>query len=127
MKEFMLYVRNTPNDKVNLSADEHRNFLKKSEAYINQLKVKNQLIAAQPVFKEGFIISKAHGTWVEKSIVYDTVVQVGYYHILAENMKEAIAIAKQNPEFEYIASASVEVREVKTTEIETGYTYPGKQ
>ncbi|MEP6597612.1 MAG: hypothetical protein ABJA71_16780 [Ginsengibacter sp.] len=37
-------------------------------------------------------------------------VQVGYYHINANDIEEAIAIAKDNPEFEFVPSASIEVR-----------------
>ncbi|MES2617091.1 MAG: hypothetical protein V4613_04385 [Bacteroidota bacterium] len=116
MKEFMLYIRNTPNDKVNLSTEEQRIFQKKCEDYIAQLKGQKKLIAAQPLFKAGYMIRKVHGTWVEKSIENDSVVQVGYYHIRAVDMEDAITIAKQNPEFDYIASASIEVRPVKTKE-----------
>lgn len=50
--------------------------------------------------------------------------QVGYYHIFANDIDEAIRMAKDNPEFEYVASASIEVRPVKTKEIETGFVYP---
>ena len=51
-------------------------------------------------------------------------VQVGYYHILAENLDEAISIAKQNPEFEFGSTARIEVRPVKTKEITTNFEYP---
>jgi hypothetical protein len=39
-------------------------------------------------------------------------------------MQEAINIAKENPEFEYVPSASIEVRPIKTKESETGFVYP---
>jgi len=54
-------------------------------------------------------------------------VQVGYYHILAGDLDEAITIAKENPEFEYVPSASIEVRPIKTKEAETGFVYPTKK
>ncbi len=53
-------------------------------------------------------------------------VQVGYYHIVAKDMKEAIEIAKGNPEFEYGTTARIEVRPIKTKEESTSYVYPGK-
>jgi hypothetical protein len=49
---------------------------------------------------------------------------VGYYHILAEDLEEAIAIAKKNPEFAYSTTARIEVRPIKTKEVITGYVYP---
>ena len=50
--------------------------------------------------------------------------QVGYYHIRANDIQEAIKIAKNNPEFEYVPSATIEVRPIKTKEVETGFVYP---
>jgi hypothetical protein len=50
-------------------------------------------------------------------------VQLGYYHILAKDMDEAIAVAKENPEFEYGKTARVEVRPIKTKEETTNYVY----
>ena len=38
--------------------------------------------------------------------------QVWYYHILANDMVEAIAIAKDNPEFEFVSSASIGLRPI---------------
>ncbi len=51
---------------------------------------------------------------------------LGYYHILAENMSEAVEIAKGNPEFAYGTTARIEVRPIKTKEESTNYVYPGK-
>ncbi len=51
---------------------------------------------------------------------------VGYYHIFARDLEDAISVAKGNPEFEYSTTARVEVRPVKTKEVDTGFEYPGK-
>ena len=74
--------------------------------------------------REGIVISKFKNEWTEKNIPTDTEVQVGYYHILANDIDEAISIAKNNPEFEFVPSASIEVRPIKTKESETGFVYP---
>lgn len=58
MKEFMLYIRNGGDAKAALTADEHLKFIKKCETYIGRLKSENKLIAAQPIVREGFVISK---------------------------------------------------------------------
>jgi hypothetical protein len=124
MKEFMLYIRNAKDAKTSLTDNEHLSFIKKCEVYIGKLKSQNKLVAAQPLIREGRRISKSNNGWKERNIQEDAEVQVGYYHILAKDMNEAIQIAKDNPEFEYVPSASIEVRPIKTKEKETGFIYP---
>jgi hypothetical protein len=127
MKEFMFYIRNKKDAKEALTAEEHRAFIRKCEAYISDLKRAQNLIAAQPLVREGVVISKPDSTWAERDISTDGEVHVGYYHILATDLAEAIRIAKANPEFDYVPSASIEVRPIKTKESETGFVYPIKQ
>lgn len=124
MKEFIFYIRNEKDAKKSLTAPEHLAFIKKCETYIGALKKENKLIAAQPIVREGVIIKKSKGGWTEKDITNDKEVQVGYYHILANDFDEAVNIAKDNPEFEFVPSASIEVRPIKTKESETGFVYP---
>ena len=125
MNEFMFLIRNRNDHRANLSPEQHQLFLKKCEAYITQLKEKGQLIAAQPIERQGKIIYKYGGEF--KSMAFDELreIWVGYYHILANDLQEAIAIAKENPEFEFGANATIEVRPVKTREESTGFLYPG--
>lgn len=124
MKEFMLYIRNEKDAKKSLSEEQHSTFIKKCEVYIGRLKSENKLISAQPLIREGILIKKTRSGWTEKNISSDNEIQVGYYHILASDINEATKIAKDNPEFEYVPSASIEVRPVKTEEKETGFVYP---
>jgi len=126
MKEFMFYIRNEKDAKKSLTEEQHLAFIKQCEVYIGKLKSGNKLIAAQPIVREGVIIKKSENGWVEKDIATDTETQVGYYHILANDMDEAIKIAKDNPEFAYVPSATIEVRPIKTKEAETGFVYPVK-
>ena len=126
MKEFMFYIRNEKDAKKSLTAEEHLAFIKSCESYIGDLKSKNKLIAAQPIVREGVILKKSGNNWIEKDIAADSEVQVGYYHILAGDLDEAILIAKENPEFAYVPSATIEVRPIKTKEVETGFVYPAK-
>jgi len=120
----MLYIRNEKDAKLSLTESEHLSFIKKCEAYINTLKKENKLIAAQPLVRDGVIVSKTTNGWDQKNIVNDKEIQVGYYHILAADIDEAIKIVKENPEFEYVPSASIEIRPIKTNEAETGFIYP---
>ena len=123
-QEFMLYIRNAGDAKAALSADEHLAFVKKCEVYIGQLKAEGKLIAAQPIIREGFIVSKNGTGWNTTAIDPSKEVQVGYYHIMANNIDDAIAIAKNNPEFEFVPSATIEVRPIKMKEEKTNFVYP---
>jgi hypothetical protein len=124
MKEFMFYIRNGAGGKSGMSPDLHLSFVKKCEAYIGKLQSGGNLVAAQPLVKEGIVLSKEKKNWVN-SIVDDPVThQTGYYHIKARDMNDAIAIAKENPEFEYVTSASIEIHEIKTKEETTSFVYP---
>ena len=123
-KEFMFYIRNAGDAKVALSEADHLAFIKKCEVYIEKLKSENRLIAAQPLIREGVIISKSNRDWESHLIDPKKEVQVGYYHIKADNLSEAIEIAKNNPEFEYVPSATIEIRPIKTKEEKTDFVYP---
>ena len=127
MKEFMLYIRNAKDAKLSLTPEQHLAFIKQCEVYISRLKSENKLIAAQPIVREGVVIKKSADSWIEKDIAADSETQVGYYHILATDIQDAIQIAKDNPEFEYVPSATIEVRPIKTQEVETGFVYPTKE
>lgn len=124
MKEFMLYIRNAGDAKAALSPDEHLAFVKECEVYIGKLKAKGNLIAAQPIIREGVVIKKNGNEWSQVAVDPSKEVQVGYYHIAAETISDAIAIAKDNPEFEYVPSATIEVRPIKKKEEKTNFVYP---
>lgn len=120
----MLYIRNAGDAKKALSPEQHLAFVKKCEVYIGKLKEQNKLIAAQPIVREGFVISRSGNDWNKTPVNPDKEVQVGYYHIRATDMDEAMEIAKHNPEFQYVPSATIEVRPIKTKEEETNFVYP---
>lgn len=120
----MFYIKNAGDAKAALSAEEHLAFVKQCEVYIGQLKSKGQLIAAQPIVRDGVKLKKDDGDWVVTLVDPLQEVQVGYYHIRAADMNEAMEIAKQNPEFAYVPSASIEIRPIKTKEEQTNFVYP---
>jgi hypothetical protein len=123
-KEYMFYIRNAGDAKAALSAEDHLAFIKKCEVYIGRLKKEGKLIAAQPLLREGVIVSKTKNSWNLHPVDPNKEVQVGYYHISAQNMAEATELAKENPEFDYVPSASIEIRPVKTKEDQTKFVYP---
>lgn len=126
MKEFMLLIRNDIDHQAAWSADQHTRFLKACETYIGKLKDAGRLIAAQPLVREGTIISGRPGAWIEKPFSETREVQVGYYHILADGLADAVSLAKENPEFVYGTTASIEVRPIKTKEEKTRFVYPNQ-
>ena len=126
MKEYMFIIRNMINHQDSWSPEYFDKFLKSCEVYIEGLKKDGKLISAQPLLKEGKIISGTSGNLQESLFSDSQEVQVGYYHILAENLDEAVEIAKRNPEFSFSSTARIEVRPIKTKEVTTGFTYPNE-
>ena len=124
MKEFMLLIRNEIDHQASWAPEKHQQFLKKCEDYIGNLTKEGKLKSAQPLVREGKIISGSKGAWKDGPFNETKEVIVGYYHILAEDLDEAIAIAKENPEFEFGTTARIEVRPIKTKEESTGFVYP---
>ena len=124
MKEFMLLIRNESNHISALSPEKHEEFLKKCMVYINELMKEGKLRSAQPLERQGTVVSRPKETWKDGPFNETKEVIVGYYHIMANDLDEAISIAKRNPEFEYGKTASIEVRPVKMKEEKTGFVYP---
>jgi hypothetical protein len=124
MKEFMLLVRNEIESKEGFSPVRQQEFLNACEVYIEDLMKKGNLKSAQPLAREGKMISGSDDTWSERFFTESEEVIVGYYHIMANDIEEAIAIAKGNPEFVFTDSARIEVRPVKMKEETTDYIYP---
>jgi hypothetical protein len=124
MKEFMLLIRNEINHQAGWSPEKTEQFLKKCEVYISGLKQAGKLKSAQPIVREGRMISGSKEAWKEGPFNEAKEVIVGYYHILAEDIDDAIAIAKGNPEFEFGTTARIEVRPIKMKEEKTSFVYP---
>ena len=124
MKEYMLLIRNLQDSKESFTEAMHKEFVSKCEVYIDKLKSANKLLAAQPMVREGKMISGISGKWKENNYTESKEVIVGYYHVLANDLEDAVAIAKENPEFAYTTTARIEVRPIKMKEEITGFVYP---
>ncbi len=124
MKEFMLLIRNEEEHLEERSPEKYQEFLKKCMDYINELTKDGKLKSAQPLQREGKIIKRPKDAWKDGPFNETKEIIVGYYHIMANDLDEAIAIAKRNPEFEYNPSASIEVRPIRMKEQTTGFVYP---
>lgn len=124
MKEFMLLIRNEGDSKATFSPEQNQEFLKACQVYIEKLMKNGNLKSAQPLVREGKMISGSNGVWKDGPFNESKEVIVGYYHILAKDLDEAIEIAKSNPEFAYTTTARIEVRPIKMMEQSTSYVYP---
>ncbi len=126
MKEFMLLIRNEIDHHASWSEEYHLQFLNKCKEYIDDLTADCKLKSAQPLLREGIILSNSSGEWKEKYFVESKEVIVGYYHINAADIDEAIKIAKGNPEFQFGNTARIEIRPIKIKEENTSFVYPDK-
>jgi len=126
MKEFMLLIRNEIDHQASWPPEWHQQFLKACEAYIGDLKKEGKLISAQPMDRQGTMVSRVQSQWKEGPFHEEKEVIVGYYHVLALNLNDAVAVAQRNPEFEYSSTARIEVRPIKMKEETTGFVYPEK-
>lgn len=124
MNEYMLRVLNRGDHQKDWPKERHVEFVKKCEVYIGELQKAGKLIAAQPLRKQGLTLSKSGDAWAMQPLSAQGEMQVGYYHIRAENIDDAVAIAKRNPEFDYSATARVEVRPITQEEAITSFVYP---
>ena len=79
---------------------------------------------AQPLIREGFVVARIENGWSNIEVDPAREVQAGYYHVRANAINEAIAMAKDNPEFEFVLSATIEVRPIKMKEEQTNFVYP---
>jgi hypothetical protein len=124
MKEFMLLIRNDGDGKSALSPEQQQQFLNACMVYIHDLMKNGKLKSAQPLVREGKMISGKPGAFKDGPYNESKEIIVGYYHILVIDIDEAIAIAKGNPEFSFKEGAKIEVRPIKTVEESTSFVYP---
>ncbi len=99
-QEFMYFVYSDGNRVTDLSSEKQQLHIQKIGAYIENLAKTGKLKDAQPLEMEGIKLSSNKGVFSEAQLNKDKKVIAGYYHILAVDMDEAIAIAKADPRFE---------------------------
>ncbi|MFL5789489.1 MAG: YciI family protein [Flavisolibacter sp.] len=123
MKEFMFLIRKQEGHG-QTEKGEQKEFLEACRLYISKLKKEGRLIAAQPLERQGKLLSGNRNQWKDVPFNESKEVIAGYYHIRAIDIDEAMEIAKDNPEFEYSETARIEIRPIKVKEESTGFVYP---
>lgn len=115
MKEFMLLIRTEGDHLSGLSPEEQQQHVQKIGGYINKLMNEGKLKGAQPLEIEGSIVQGSQGVVKDGPFNETKEVIAGYFHIQAEDLQEAVEIAKANPIFEE-ADCNIEVRPIKIME-----------
>jgi hypothetical protein len=116
MKEFMLLIRTEGDHLLPLSPEAQQKHIQKVMIYIEDLMKKGKLKSAQPLEQSGAIISGARGKLKDGPFNETKEVIAGYFLIQANDLDEAIQIAKTNPVFELTSTARIEVRPIKILE-----------
>jgi hypothetical protein len=116
MKEFMLLIRTEGDHLTSLSPEQQQQHLEKVMNYMGGLMKSGKLKSAQPLEMEGVILSGTPGKLKDGPYNETKEVIAGYFLIEANNLEEAIQIAKENPVFEDGTGARIEVRPIKVME-----------
>jgi hypothetical protein len=100
MKEFMLFIRNEGNPIANFSREQQQEHVQKIGEFIKKMVESGHMKAAQPLEMEGSIVSFKNGKFIDGPFNESKEVISGYYHLKAENLDQAIEIAKSDPRFQ---------------------------
>ena len=112
MQEFMIFIKTRGDHLEGLSPEQQQAHVQKIGQYIGGLMESGKLKGAQPLDMNGAIIHGNKGVFKDGPFNESKEVIVGYFHIVAENLDEAIQIAKANPMWDD-AEGTIEVRPVK--------------
>jgi hypothetical protein len=100
MKQFMMFIRTEGDHLQELSPDDQKDHVQKVGGYIGKLMQDGKLKSAQPLEMEGTIITSPRGKLKDGPFNETKEVIAGYFLIEANDLQEAVAIAKQNPVLE---------------------------
>ncbi|MEW7279806.1 YciI family protein [Aquimarina sp. 2201CG1-2-11] len=112
MQEFMIFIKTKGDHLEGLSPEQQQAHVQKIAKYIGGLMESGKLKGAQPLEMNGAIIHGNKGVFKDGPFNESKEVIVGYFHIVAKNLEEAVEIAKANPMFDD-AEGTIEVRPVK--------------
>jgi hypothetical protein len=102
MKDFLLLIRTEGNVWTDLSPEQLQQHMKNGGAYISNLFKEGKLKSAQPLARGSRIVTSENDLLKDGPFNETKEVIAGYFHIIAEDIDEAVAIAKANPIFKDI-------------------------
>jgi len=100
MKEFLLFIRTEGNPIADLSPQEQQEHVEKVGKYIQEMIAKGKMKDAQPLEMKGRMLSKQGGQFTDGPFNESKEVIAGYYQLIAEDLAEAIEVAKEDPRFD---------------------------
>jgi hypothetical protein len=102
MKDFLLSIRTEGSVWSDLSAEQLQKHMEHGTAYMGNLMKEGRLKNANPVDKGSRIVTESNGVIKDGPFNETKEVVAGYFLIAAEDMDEAVVIAKANPIFKDI-------------------------
>jgi len=108
MKDFLFILKTEGSVWTDLPPEKLQQHIQHGTAYIGNLIKEGKLKNANPIDKGSRIVTKKGGAFKDGPFNESKEVVAGYFHITAEDINEAVEIAKANPIFDDI-SATIEV------------------
>lgn len=115
MKEFMIFVKKAGQSVHKLSEQQQQEHVRKVGKYIGELVEQGRMKEAQPLEMKGAMLSGTLGELTDEPFVEEGKVISGFYHLLAEDLEDAVNIAKADPRFED-GSWQMEIRPILNVE-----------
>jgi len=115
MKQFLLLIRTEGDHLETLSTEDQKAHVQRVGDYIGKLMQEGKLQSAQPLEMEGTIITSPKGKLKDGPFNETKEVIAGYFLIEANDLTEALEIAKANPVLED-ENARIEIRPIKKME-----------
>ncbi len=104
MKDFLMIVRTEGSVWQDLSPEQLQAHLQHGNTYISKLLQEGKLKNANPIDQGSRLVAEQNGTITDGPFNETKEVVAGFFHITAQDMEEAVAIAKANPIFQDIPS-----------------------
>jgi len=108
----MIFIKTKGDHLAGLSPEQQQAHVRKIGEYMGGLMESGKLKDAQPLDMSGTIIHGNKGVFKDGPFIESKEVIVGYFHIAANSLEEAIEIAKANPMFDD-AEGTIELRPIK--------------
>lgn len=112
MKDFLLLIRTEGDVWTSLSPKQLQEHIDHGTAYIGNLMKEGKLKSAAPLDKGSRIVTSSNGVIKDGPFNESKEVIAGYFHIVANDVHEAVEIAKANPIFKDIPT-KIEVHMMK--------------
>ena len=116
MRDFLLLIRTEGSVWTDLSAENLQKHIQNGTAYISNLIKEGKLKSAQPLDRGSRIVTEHGGVIKDGPFNESKEVIAGYFHIVANDIDEAVEISKDCPDFEN--GGSVQVRQIMKVGVE---------